>query len=80
MIGNFTKRVDKYRVYYRCHQTPSGEVLAGFQEGEVYEGRHFNGLYEVSASWGRETPVLISKKLFSKHFGLVKKRIKDSHT
>ena len=72
MIGNFKKQVDKYRIRYQCNCQPKeGTLLSGFQNGEVYEGRYFNGLYEVSVSWGRETPLLISRKLFNQYFELM---------
>ena len=72
MIGNFKKQVDKYRIKYQCNCQPQeGSLLAGFQHGEIYEGRYFNELYEVSVNWGRETPVLISRRLFNQYFELI---------
>ena len=78
MIGNFKKQVDKYRIKYQCNRQPQeGSLLAGFQHGETYEGRYFNGLYEVSVSWGRETPVLISRKLFNQYFELIQGGVQE---
>ena len=80
MIGNFKKQVDKYRIHYQCrHQPARDSLLAGFQRGEVYEGRYFNGLYEVSISFGREEAMLISRKLFNQHFIIIQEGRKPDY-
>lgn len=46
--------------------------LSGFKIGENYEGRAFNGLFEINAKWGSGAESkLISKSLFEEYFELV---------
>ncbi|MCC5921201.1 MAG: hypothetical protein LAT68_13085 [Cyclobacteriaceae bacterium] len=62
--------MDKHRIFFECIETPRNlPELKGFTKGKVYEGRSFNGLYEVSLEWGNGKPnSLISKKLFKSFF------------
>jgi len=65
--------MDKYKIVFVCRETPNSiEGLKGFSKGEYYEGRSFNGLYEVNAKWGSGAESkLISKKLFDEYFELI---------
>ncbi len=65
--------MDRYRVSFKCNQLPEQhDGLKGFRVAEYYEGRAYNGLFEVSAKWGSgQESKLISKALFDKYFELV---------
>ncbi len=62
--------MDKFKIVFVCNETPTSEKgLKGFYKGESYEGRAFNGLFEVNAKWGSGTESkLINKKLFDLYF------------
>ncbi len=65
--------MDRYRISFRCNKVPDQQDgLKGFRTAEYYEGRSYNGLFEVSANWGYgQENKLISKALFEKYFELV---------
>jgi hypothetical protein len=61
--------MDRYRIKFVCHTTPeSSSRLVGFQKGTEYEGRHFNGLYEISTKWGVTESTLVGERVFNKYF------------
>ena len=69
--------MDKHKIYYQCTKSP-GEyfgVISGFEENNTYEGRSFNGLFEISPAWGRyKYTKVISGQDFKKFFKLVTKK------
>lgn len=64
--------MDRYKIRFVCSKLPDQKTgLGGFQVGESYEGRAYNGLFEISAKWGSSTDSkLISKSLFQEYFKL----------
>lgn len=67
------RRHDPFKIIYECHHVPSFESQQGaFRVGEEYNGRCYNGLYQVSADWGREEAHHLSKREFERYFQLVK--------
>lgn len=64
--------MDRYRINFVCNKVPDQNTgLRGFKIGEQYEGRAFNGLFELNAKWGSGTESkLISKSLFDEYFQL----------
>ncbi len=65
--------MDKFKISYICHKKPDKWMhLDGFKEGQHYMGRTFNGLFEVSPSWGTDMPTkMINKQTFNSFFELV---------
>jgi hypothetical protein len=65
--------MDRYRINFVCNKLPDQKTgLNGFKVGENYEGRAFNGLFEINAKWGSGTESkLISKSLFKEYFELL---------
>ncbi|SMG43069.1 hypothetical protein SAMN05661096_02973 [Marivirga sericea] len=65
--------MDRYRINFVCNKLPDQKTgLMGFKIGENYEGRAFNGLFEINAKWGSGTESkLISKSLFDEYFELL---------
>jgi len=65
--------MDRFRIEYRCRQEPKGTLgVHSFQTNQIYNGRAYNGLYEVSANWGGDAPSqLLSLTEFNKYFELV---------
>jgi hypothetical protein len=63
----------KFKIKYLCVEEPTTQSgLDGFRKGGIYEGRNFNGMYEVCSQWGRnKASKLISKPEFNKYFELV---------
>jgi hypothetical protein len=64
--------MDRYRINFVCNKLPDQKTgLRGFKVGENYEGRAYNGLFELNAKWGSGTESkLISKSLFDEYFEL----------
>jgi len=62
--------MDKYKIIFVCDEAPADSAgLKGFVKGEFYEGRSFNGLFEVNAKWGSGIESkLIGQKTFDKYF------------
>lgn len=61
--------MDRYKIKFVCHTEPDNSSrLLGFKEGVEYEGRHFNGLYEISTSWGHTDSKLVGERVFTKYF------------
>jgi hypothetical protein len=62
--------MDRHKITFECIAEPDSlSGLEGFVKDGVYEGRAFNGLYEVTPRWGRELESkLISKKIFERYF------------
>ena len=50
-----------------CKRLPEPNTgLKGFKVGQSYEGRAFNGLFEINPQWGSgQESKLISKSLFN---------------
>lgn len=69
--------MDKFRINYKCNKAPKPHSgLEGFMVDHQYEGRAFNGLYEVTAQWGNGKQTrLIPKTEFEEYFELVSHRI-----
>ncbi len=62
--------MDRYRIQFKCNKQPKPNAgLDGFDVEKNYVGRSFNGLYEVTPSWGsgRQTK-LINKSIFEEYF------------
>jgi hypothetical protein len=67
---NSTALVDKFKIRFECVKAPKPFVgLNGYEQGSVYQGRKYNGMYEISVKWGNgEQTKLIERKLFSEFF------------
>ncbi len=66
------RRQDPFKISYECHCVPSFNATDhSFRVGEVYSGRYYNGLYQVSADWGREEAHHLSRREFETYFRLV---------
>ena len=65
--------MDKFRISFICNKEPDEKLrLSGFKAGEIYLGRMFNGLYEISPKWGSDDPTrILSKKTFNEYFEIV---------
>lgn len=65
--------MDRYKIVFVCKQSPQqSDGFIGFRSGEYYEGRSFNGLFEINSKWGSGSESkLISKSLFEKYFELI---------
>ncbi len=63
----------KFKIKYLCTEEPTSQSgLDGFRKDGEYEGRNFNGMYEVCSQWGRnKASKLISKSEFVKYFELI---------
>lgn len=66
--------MDKYRIIFQCHTAPESiPGLEGYEIQKQYVGRMFNGLFEISPSWGSDKQTkLIAKALFDEYFEIVK--------
>lgn len=62
--------MDKFRVRFRCITTPKPYTgLNGFEQGVIYQGRKYNGLFEVSVKWGSGAQTkIIERNLFDEFF------------
>lgn len=66
------------RIEYRCVRTPEGTHLKGFVSGRVYQGRSFNGLFEITTEWASHQPTyLVDRKDFEKYFELTEQKVKE---
>ena len=65
--------MDKFKISYICYKKPDKWMhLEGFEKGEQYWGRTFNGLFEISPLWGSGTPTkMINRQTFNSFFELV---------
>ena len=65
--------MDRHKIVFKCKETPGiEEGIKGFKEGEYYEGRAYNGLFEINAKWGSGSESkLVGKSLFTKYFELL---------
>ncbi|MDN4166788.1 hypothetical protein QWY31_14850 [Cytophagales bacterium LB-30] len=55
--------------------------MSGFEAGKVYDGRSFNGLYEVSPHWGRGgQSKLIGRGTFQEYFEIVNENVLVNQT
>jgi hypothetical protein len=72
----------KFKIKYLCVEEPASQSgLDGFRKGGIYEGRNFNGMYEVCSQWGRnKASKLISKPEFAKYFELIREEQTLAHT
>ena len=72
LVWRQRRRQDPFKISYRCHSIPSfGKAEHSFHVGEIYSGRYYNGLYEVSADWGREEAQQLSRREFEAYFQLL---------
>ena len=62
--------MDKFRIIFKCVKEPKPYIgLDGYVLGALYEGRKYNGMFEVSKTWGRgDLTKLIDRKLFNEYF------------
>lgn len=62
--------MDRFRILFKCVKEPKPYIgLDGYELGALYEGRKYNGMYEVSKTWGRgDITKLIDRKLFNEYF------------
>ncbi len=69
--------MDKFKINFVCNKEPDHKLrIPGFKLGEIYSGRSFNGLFEISARWGSDDPTrLLSKKTFSEFFEIIDKKL-----
>ncbi len=65
--------MDKHRINYVCNRKPDNRNFPGtFEIGTRYAGRMYNDLYEISPTWGSDTPTkVITKKVFDQYFELI---------
>lgn len=62
------------QIYYRCIKKPTEQKLEGFEVDQVYRGRSFNNLCEISVEWASHKPTfLIEKKVFDQFFQIIEK-------
>lgn len=68
--------MDRYKINFVCTKLPDQKTgLRGFKVGASYEGRAFNGLFQLNAKWGSGTESkLISKSLFNEYFDLIEEK------
>ena len=72
LVWRQRRRQDPFRIRYECYRAPSFSAgQCSFRVGEVYSGRLYNGIYQVSADWGREEAHHLSKGEFETYFRLV---------
>ncbi len=67
--------MDKFKINFVCNKEPDNTLrISGFKIGEVYSGRSFNGLFEISPRWGSDDPTrILTKKTFSEFFEIIEK-------
>lgn len=66
--------MDRYKIRFKCIAEPSAQSgLRGFRKAEVYEGRSFNGLFEVHPAWGKGGGAsrMLDRKTFEAYFELL---------
>lgn len=72
LVWRQRRRQDLFKISYECHCAPQFNTEQhSFRVGEVYSGRCYNGIYQVSADWGREEAYHLSRKEFETYFRLV---------
>jgi len=66
------------KIEYKCVRVPELSGLQGFSKDQIYHGRTFNGLFEVSVEWASHKPTfLMEKKDFDKYFQVMVEKIKE---
>jgi|GEM_PF-3122144 hypothetical protein len=71
MVTKQMKR-NNVKIQYKCIRTPDNNQLKDFKENQVYRGRSFNDLFEVSTEWASHEPTfLLERKDFEKYFELL---------
>ncbi|MFQ3214117.1 MAG: hypothetical protein ACJAT1_001242 [Marivirga sp.] len=65
--------MDRFKILFVCKEMPDHkEGLNGFKVGKQYEGRSYNGFFEVSTKWGsNHESKLINQGMFKKYFQLI---------
>ncbi len=72
LVWRQRRRQDPFKISYKCHCLPSFDTAKhSFRVGKTYSGRYYNGLYEVSADWGREEAHHLSRREFEAYFRLL---------
>ena len=72
LVWRQRRKQDRFKIRYECHTIPTLDSdQHSFRVGEVYHGRCYNGLYEVSTDWGREEASHLSKREFEAYFRLL---------
>jgi hypothetical protein len=71
--------MDKFKISYKCVNTPKSDgTLLGFTSGKIYQGRAYNGLFEISSLWGNGKPtVLVNRSVFEQYFELVQEHAEE---
>ncbi|MFN3403154.1 MAG: hypothetical protein ACK40G_03605 [Cytophagaceae bacterium] len=65
-------KTNNLKIQYKCIKTPDNKLLKEFKENQIYKGRTFNDLFEVSTEWASHKPTyLLEKKDFEKYFKLI---------
>jgi hypothetical protein len=63
-------------IEFQCIKKPELPSLSGFQLGEKYQGRTFNGVFLISTRWGGDMPTLIVEgKDFTRYFKLMEQGV-----
>lgn len=72
--------MDKFRINYKCNKAPKPCAgLEGFMVDQLYVGRSFNGLFEVTPQWGNgKQTKLLKKTEFEEYFELISQRINQA--
>lgn len=66
--------MDRYKIRFRCKTEPATQTgLRGFSKEGIYEGRSYNGLFEVHPAWGKGggASKMLDQKTFEKYFEVV---------
>ncbi|HAA15022.1 MAG TPA: hypothetical protein DCE41_26340 [Cytophagales bacterium] len=70
--------MDRFKIKFRCFAEPSSQSgIRGFKKDQIYEGRSFNGLYEVHPAWGKGggASKMIDQRTFEKYFKIEKEKV-----
>ncbi len=66
------------KIEYKCVRVPELSGLQGFSKDQVYKGRTFNDLFEVSVEWASHKPTfLLEKRDFDKYFQVIPERVRE---
>lgn len=73
MGRKYNRVMDKFKISFKCNKEPNESIgLFGFEHDKAYTGRTYNGLFEVSADWGRGKPtIILDRKIFERYFELL---------
>ena len=72
LVWRQRRHQDQFKISYECYCAPLlSNKQHSFKVGKIYSGRYYNGLYQVSADWGREETHHLSRSEFEAYFRLV---------